>query len=167
MKSMDSANRKTFGNTRWAGLCAVCLAVLLGTAPVFAQDSSGPPPPPDGQGRGMGRMGPGGPGRMLERQLEMMTKQLSLTPDQVTQVKAIQADADKQMLALRDDTSTSRDDKRPKMMAIRQDSQTKIAAVLTPDQKSKWEAMQAKMRERREERQGANGDVPPPPPPPQ
>ncbi len=39
----------------------------------------------------------------------MLTKKLNLTPDQVTQVKAIDADTMTQAKAVRDDTSLSRD----------------------------------------------------------
>jgi protein CpxP len=102
--------------------------------------------------------------QMQERRLEMMTKQLDLKPDQVTQIKAIQAETNKQMLALRDDTSTAAVDKREKMMAIRKDSQDKVRGVLTDDQKTKFDAMQSRMRERRE---GTGMPPPPPPPPPQ
>ncbi|WP_213806225.1 hypothetical protein [Granulicella sp. dw_53] len=142
-------------------LLALCTATSV--APMMAQDTSAQPPSPqqDGSGRQMGR---GGPGRMQERQLEMMTKQLNLTPDQVTQIKAIDADTEKQMMALRDDTSTAQADKRDKMMAIRKDAQAKIRTTLTDDQKTKWDAMLAKRQERREERGGGGGDAPPPPP---
>lgn len=100
-----------------------------------------------------------------ERGLQMMTKQLNLTPDQVTKVKAIDADDRQQMMALRNDTSMSQDDRRSKMMAMRKDRESKIKAVLTDDQKVKFDEMQAKMRERRMEH-GNGGDAPPPPPPP-
>jgi len=93
---------------------------------------------------------------MQERQLERMTKELNLTPDQVTQIKGINADTDKQMMALRNDTSTAPIDKREKMMAIRKESQTKIRAVLTDEQKTKWDAIQAKQQEQRE-----GGSAPP------
>jgi len=92
------------------------------------------------------------------RQLEMLTKRLDLTGDQQTQVKAIQEDAGKQMMALRNDTSLSQDDRRSKMMDIRKSSQDKIRAILTDDQKTKYDALLAEMRDRM--RQG-------PPPPPQ
>ena len=130
-------------------LLALC-TVALGPIPMVAQDSSAPPPSPqDGGGRPMGR---GGPRQTQERQLEMMTKQLDLTRDQVAQIKAIHADTDKQMMALRDDTSTPQAERREKMMAIRKDSQTKVRALLTDEQKTKYDAMLAKMRERREAR---------------
>jgi periplasmic protein CpxP/Spy len=130
-------------------LLALC-TVALGAIPMVAQDSSAPPPPPqDGGGHPMGR---GGPRQRQERQLEMMTKQLNLTPDQVSQIKAIYSDTDKQMMALRDDTSAAQADRREKMMVIRRDSQAKIRAVLTDEQKTKYDAMMAMMRERREQR---------------
>ena len=138
--------------------------LVLGTAalvamPVMAQDPGAPPPPP-GQGGPHGR---GGPGGMGERQVDFLTKKLSLTPDQVTQVKAIDADTMKQMDALRNDTSLSRDDRRSKMMDIHKASTDKIRAILTDDQKTKYDALQAEMQEKmKERRQG--GDAAPPPP---
>ena len=42
----------------------------------------------------------------------MLTKQLDLTPDQVTQIKAIDDDSRKQMMALREDTAIPQADKR-------------------------------------------------------
>ncbi len=104
-----------------------------------------------------------------ERQIQMMTRQLNLTPDQVTKLKAIDADNTQKMTALRDDTSTPQGDKRTKMMALRQERETKVKGILTDDQKTKYDDMQAKMRERRMQHgdQGSGGDSAPPPPPPQ
>ena len=88
----------------------------------------------------------------------MLTKELNLTPDQQTQVKAINDDSRSQMMALRNDTSTPQADKRAKMMDIRKSSDDKIRALLTDEQKTKFDAMQAKMQERmKEHRQGAQG----------
>jgi Spy/CpxP family protein refolding chaperone len=49
------------------------------------------------------------------------------------------------------------------MMAIHQGEDAKVKSVLTDEQKAKYDAMQAKMREHREEH---SGDQPAPPPPP-
>ncbi len=87
-------------------------------------------------------------------QIEFLTKKLSLTPDQVTQVKAIDADTWKQVKALHEDTSIAEADKRAKMMEIHKASQDKIRALLTDDQKTKYDAMQAEMRERRRDTHG-------------
>ena len=149
-----------------AAVLALCTATLSTAPMMMAQDNTAPPPqqqdnmgpPPGGHGRGM-RDG---------RQVEMLTKRLNLTPDQVTQVKAIDDDQMSQMKALRDDTATPKEDKRSKMMAIHQASQDKIRNVLTDEQKTKYDDMMAKMqarRQNRENRQGGQGDTPPPPPP--
>jgi periplasmic protein CpxP/Spy len=50
-------------------------------------------------------------------------------------------------------------------MEIRKASQDKIRALLTDDQKTKYDALQAEMRERMQNR--GNGGPPPPPTPPQ
>jgi periplasmic protein CpxP/Spy len=122
----------------------------------MAQD---PPAPPQGQAGSE----QGGRGGMRGNQVEFLTKKLNLTPDQVTQVKAIDADTMSQMKALREDTSVAGPDKRTKMMDIHKASQDKIRALLTDDQKTKFDALQAQMKERRGNRGG--GDGPPPPPP--
>jgi Spy/CpxP family protein refolding chaperone len=135
---------------------------VLSALPAMAQDPSAPPPPPPGQG---------GPrhGGMRGNQVDFLTKQLNLTPDQVTQVKAIDEDTWKQMKALREDTSVAGPDKRAKMMDIHKASQDKIRGLLTADQQTKFDALQTQMRERREHHGGGPGGPggPPPPPTPQ
>ena len=135
-------------------------ATALSAIPAMAQDPSAPPPPPQGQG------GPhyGGRGGMQSHQIEFLTKKLSLTPDQVSQVKAIDADTMKQMMALHSDTSLTPDEKKPKMMEIHKASQDKIRGLLTTDQQTKFDALQAEMREHRGHH---GGGAPPPLPPPQ
>ena len=108
------------------------------------------------QGRGMGLGMGGDPQKMEDRQLQVMTKQVKLTPDQVTQVKSVFAASDEQLKALRDDTSTAQADKRSKMMSLMQDRQAKVRAVMTDEQKPKLDALQEKMREKRAERKGQN-----------
>ena len=130
-------------------MIAVCTGMLC-VAPVLAQDAAPGPP----QGQSGGRMA-----GMQGRQLEMMTQKLNLTTDQQTQIKAIQSDTMKQMMALREDTSLSQTDKQSKLMDLRTASQSKIRAVLTDEQKPKFDEMQTQMRERMKERQ--QGGPPP------
>jgi periplasmic protein CpxP/Spy len=137
-------------------LVAVC-AVTLSAMPMVAQSGSGTPPP-GGPGHWGGHRGPGGP------PLGMLTKKLDLTPDQVTQIKGIYADEGSQMKALRSDTSLAQADKRQKMFAIRQDSHTKFMGVLSDDQKTKFGALQAEMKEHRGQHGHGNGGTPPAPP---
>jgi protein CpxP len=148
-------------------LIALALGSLLTlgvTGAALAQDT--PPPPPD-QGQPQG--GPGGPRRMdPDRQLERMTKELALTPDQQSQIKPLLVDRDQKMQALFQDQSIAQRDRRTRMQALRQDSQSKIEAVLNDQQKQKFEAMQEHMGRRGG---GPGGQGAPPPdgatPPPQ
>jgi Spy/CpxP family protein refolding chaperone len=119
--------------------------------------------PPGGQRGGM--MDPG-------RRADMLKQNLSLTDDQTAQVKTIFEDSRTKMEALRSNSSLSQDDRRSQMMSIRTTENEKIDAILTPDQKTKYAALQQQMRDRM--RNGANGpgssqppQPPPPPPPPQ
>jgi Spy/CpxP family protein refolding chaperone len=121
--------------------------------PVMAQE---PPATAPQDQAGPQHGGRGGPGR----QVEFLTKKLNLTPDQVTQVKAIDADAQSQSKAVREDTSVAGPDKRAKMMDIRKASNDKIRALLTPDQQTKFDTLQTEMRGRR----GNRGDGQGPPP---
>jgi len=141
-----------------AALLALC-TTALSALPARAQDPASAPAqdqagPPNGGHRGAGQR--------EEHQVEFLTKKLSLTPDQVTQVKAIDDDSRTQMMALRQDATTPQADKRAKMMEIHKASQDKIRAVLTDDQKTKYDALQAQMKERRESRDGGQGTPPPP-----
>ena len=152
----------TTGNGRKVrvAMLALCMGAV-GVAPMLAQQDT----PPAGQEQGPPPGGPRGGGP--ERQMEMMTKELNLTPDQVTSIKAVEADARKQQMALREDTTTPQDQKREKMMALRTASQAKVRALLTEEQKPKFDAMEARMRERMQNRGGQDGGPggPPPPPP--
>ncbi len=124
------------------GMLAVCGAALC-AVPVHAQ-----------QGGGMN------PERQ-QAQLDALTKAVGLTPDQVTQVKAINADSMQKMMDLRS-SGADPADMRPKMMAIRTDQQAKIKALLTDDQKPKYDAYLASQPQGRG---GGGGGTPPPPPP--
>lgn len=103
---------------------------------------------------------------MEGHQIDMLTTKLNLTPDQVTQIKAIDDDTIKQAQAVRADTSLSQQDRRGKMMDIHKASEDKIRALLTDDQKTKYDALQAEMRAKMQERmKNQQGGTPPPAPP--
>ncbi|SNT39307.1 protein refolding chaperone Spy/CpxP family [Granulicella rosea] len=142
-----------------AAMLAMCMLSVCGL-PALAQDSGAPPAPPSGQD------GPpqGGRGDREAAMLARLTRDLSLTDDQVKQVTVIEDDARQKMMALRNDTSTAQADKRTKMMAIREESQAKIRAILTDEQKTKFDEMEAKMKARGA---GGPGGGDPPQPPPQ
>jgi Spy/CpxP family protein refolding chaperone len=108
----------------------------------IAQDNA-PPPQEQGQaGHGPMRMN-------ADRQLEHMTRELNLTADQQSQIKPLLVDRQQKMQALFQDQSLSQEDRHAKMMSLRQDSHTKIEAVLTDQQKQKFETMEQRMGGRR------------------
>lgn len=117
----------------------------LATAGAAAAQEQTPPPPAQGQmqgGRGMGMMMD--PSARSER----MKKELNLSDDQTSKVKSILEDGHSKMEALRSNSSVTGEDRRSQMMAIRKTENEKIEALLTPEQKAKFEAMQKRMRGR-------------------
>lgn len=94
-----------------------------------------------GMGGGMGQMSPE---ERQARQLEAL-KPLNLTDDQVTKIKAIWTERDKKMMELRE-SGGDMETMRPKMMELMKDTNDKIKAILTDEQKPKFDEIQAKMR---------------------
>jgi hypothetical protein len=69
------------------------------------------------------------------------------------------------MADIRADQDAPREDRMSKMMKVRTDTDTKINAVLTDDQKTEYAKMQAEMRQRMGGGPGGGGNGGPPPPP--
>jgi protein CpxP len=137
-----------------SGLLATGLT-LCSAAAFAQQDNAAPDPQQQGQGRmGHGAMNP-------DEQVARMTKRYNLSADQQTQIKPILANQQQQMMALRGDSSMSREDKMAKMKGIREDSSTKIQAILNDSQKQQFAQDQQKMQERMQQRM-QNGGGPPP-----
>ena len=83
-----------------------------------------------------------------ERRTQMMKDRLGLSDAQAAQVKAVYEDERTKSQALMADQSGDRDAMRAKMGEIRKGSEDRIAAILTPDQKTKWDAMRAEQQQR-------------------
>ncbi len=98
-----------------------------------------------------------------ERRVEQMQRHLNLNDSQTAQVRQIFSESHGQMEAIRSNASLAPEDRRAQMMTLHQGEQARLRAVLTPDQQAKFDAMQAKMRERRAEEGGQGAPVPPPP----
>ena len=109
------------------------------------------------------RMG-GMRGRMTpQAELDLLTKELNLTQDQQDKIKPILEDQQKQMEALRNDSSVQGQDRFAKMRDIRKDHMDQIRNVLTSDQQTKFDEMQKRMMERGGRRgQGGGGNPPQP-----
>ncbi len=139
------------------GFATVVLGAMLLPA-AWAQDAAqaGGPPPPPAAGPGMRGHGPGNP----DEQVRHLTRELNLTSDQQAQVRQVIEQRDAQVAQLRTNTAVTGPQRREQMKSIWMDSDTKVRAVLTDEQKQKFDAMRAQQMERR---QGMRGGGPPPP----
>jgi Spy/CpxP family protein refolding chaperone len=73
--------------------------------------------------------------------LERFSRKLSLTPEQRTKVGAILEEKGRKMKSLWQDT-------RPKFDEVRKSTSAEIRALLTPEQQTKFDALQQKMEAR-------------------
>ena len=133
---------------RFAFLPALICGMIAVSPALRAQDatpaaSPAPSTAPDkGQHKG---------GDMLAR----LTTALSLTDDQQAKVKAILEDSHTKLQALKDDASVTGDQKKAKFKEIRDAQTAAIKAILTPDQATKYDALQQQWQERRKANQGS------------
>ena len=107
----------------------VALAVgslLACTTLATAQETNTPPP------KGKRNM------MTVDQRLDMMKQRLSLTDEQVPKVKAVLEDSNKQMAEIR---QAPQEERRDKMMALRDEEHKKMKGILTPEQYTKYEAM--------------------------
>jgi Spy/CpxP family protein refolding chaperone len=72
---------------------------------------------------------------------QRLGKRLNLTDDQTAKLEPILAAQQQKMAALRSDTSLTRDQRRQQFQAIRQDTKSQFATVLTPDQLQQLQTM--------------------------
>ena len=131
----------------------VCGLSVMAAGAALAQDQA-PPPPPQGQTQGP----PPGGGRGFRdpgRRADMLKERLGLSDDQTSQVKAILADSQTKMEALRSNSALAQEDRRSQMGSIRKGENDKIEALLTADQKTKYEAIEQEGRGR-----GRGGEAP-------
>ena len=104
---------------------------------VQAQGPGAPTPPPPGapQRRSMEALS----------ELRMLTQQLNLTPEQREKLRPIITDEGEQMHVVRIDERMNPDQKRAKVIEIRQAFNPTIAAELTPEQQEKWKKLSASL----------------------
>ena len=75
------------------------------------------------------------------QQLRRLTKKLNLTSEQQDQLLPILTDRQQQMTALLNDGSLSAQDRHAKARTLREDSDSKIKAVLNDQQKQQYQQM--------------------------
>jgi periplasmic protein CpxP/Spy len=129
-----------------AGVVAMCSAALC-SVPMMAQGGGG-----------------GGMRMTSDQRVAAVDKAVTLTDDQKVKVKAIY-EAD--MKKMQDMMAAQDPDMRTKMTAMRADENTQIKALLTDEQKPKYDAYLASMPQRGGGRPagGAPAGGPPPAPP--
>jgi periplasmic protein CpxP/Spy len=139
---------------------AAFLAALLtlGFGNAFSQDTQEtPPPPPSGQGKGMGRR----PMESVDEQVQHLTKKLNLSDDQQAKLKPILEDQHKQMEAIHNDSSLSREDRFSKMQALRQSSDAQIKGLLNDEQQKNFDKMRADQQDRMKNWHRGGDNAPP------
>ena len=87
-----------------------------------------------------------------------LTKHLKLTSDQQSKVLAALQSEKSQMESLHQDTSLSQQDRRSKMMDIRQATDSQIRTLLDSTQQKKWDEMQAEREQRMGNRHSGGPD---------
>jgi Spy/CpxP family protein refolding chaperone len=98
--------------------------------------------------KGMGKGGMGGGMGPMAR--------LNLTPEQKTKLQPIFQSSRQQMQAVRNDASLTPEQKQAKIREIRQNTQSQVNGILTPEQQQQWQQM-------RQMRQNRGGKQAPPP----
>lgn len=105
---------------------------------------------------GQGRRG-GTPEERAKRQTEMLSEKLKLSDDQKAKVDAIYLEQGAKMRKLRDSLGDDRAAWRGAMLKGNEQSDAKITAVLTEDQKKAFATWVAERKEAMKKRQEANG----------
>ena len=98
-----------------------------------------------GQGTGEGH----GRGMMMspDAMLDHMSTELNLTDDQKTKIKPILEDQSKQMQQLRQDSSSSDQDRHAKMKQIHESTMSQVKPILNADQQKKLDEMMSRRSE--------------------
>lgn len=95
------------------------------------------------------------PEKMAERMTARMAEKLDLSEEQKEKVHALHLERATQRIQ-------ERETRRDKMKSLHQEEQKKLDAILTPEQKAKWEARRNEVREkkqhRHEGRKGVKGE---------
>lgn len=122
------------------------LSAVAGFAAVspFAAHAEPPAPPPV-----QSQAAPSAPGepakgdraaRAKER-FQKMQADLGLTSEQSQKIQAIMAEQREALKGVKNDTTLTADQKKEKLKAARADVDAKIAGLLTPEQKAKWDQL--------------------------
>jgi Spy/CpxP family protein refolding chaperone len=84
--------------------------------------------------------------------VQMYNSKLNLTEDQKQRILPIVVERQRRMLELRIDTSVKGREKMMKMKSVMENSDSRINAVLNPDQRQKYSELEAERKEKMKER---------------
>jgi Spy/CpxP family protein refolding chaperone len=140
------------------------VAIMLLTASpcaLNAQPQDAPPPPlPQSSApaspAGRGDASTARPNLSPDQMANALATRLALTDDQKTKITPILAGRQQQMKALQADTSSRPMQKMKRMKEITEDSDKKINAILTPDQRKQYAELEQQRRQQMQE-QRKNG----------
>ena len=90
----------------------------------------------------------------VDDHVKHLTKELNLTEDQQAKVKSILEEQQKQMAALRQDSTLSPEDRRAKFQEIHQKTSQEIREALNKDQQRKFDELESKRKDRMKEHHG-------------
>src|SRR3984957_8197194 len=90
-----------------------------------------------------------------QHQAKRMAKELGLTPDQVSKIEPILADRDQQVQSVRSDTTLAPTDRKAKMHSVRQETDSRIEAILTDTQKQQYEQIKQARKANRHQQTAA------------
>ncbi len=131
-------------------------ALLVVSVSTFAQDKKERPQRAD-----MEKMTPE---QRTQNRVDRMAKELNLDATQQEKLKQLYADEAKNREAMMAQMKDKKGQGREMMAEQRKAMETKMAAILTPEQLTKWksnqEKMQQRMQQRMGDRQGGMGDRP-------
>lgn len=134
----------------WTGTLAI--TVMGACLVVVGQDAPPQSAPPPRSNTGMEH--PAGGGRRTMEgfgELRYLSQQLNLTEEQKEKLRPILMEEGEQMRTTRLDEHIPLDQKRTKMLEIRDSFRPKIAALLTPEQQEKWKKIQEAEQQRRQQ----------------
>src|SRR5271155_4616834 len=123
-----------------ASLIAISASFAIAQSSGQSSNDSSPNSQRPPQANGGWHHGPPDPAQLTQE----LTKKLNLTSDQQTKVQDLLKSEHSQMESLHQDTSSSPQDRRSKMMDIHQSTSAQIRALLDSNQQKKWDEMQAK-----------------------
>jgi Spy/CpxP family protein refolding chaperone len=118
------------------------VAGLLAVAPFTLQAEPPAPPPVQTQTGSTGTANAKGErGAKMKEKFEKLQTELGLTEEQSKKVQSILVEQRQATKGLKDDTTLTADQKKEKMKASRAEVDSKVSAILTPEQKAKWDQL--------------------------